>query len=551
VEQLRAQQEWLLSVTGMLAGAASDEEVARIAIAASTDALGAANGALWFFDAETGVARLACHARYTEAMLAAFARFSLSADLPVAVALRERRPLWFSRRAQYAGGYPEVEARTGPVANTHVEAFACLPLLSGERLLGVLALAFSEAHAFDDEERRFLSTLTQQCAQAIERARLYSEAREAARRAEEASRMKDEFLAILGHELRNPLAPITTALSLMEMRGMTGFERERAVIARQVQHLTRLVDDLLDVSRITRGKVELSRQRVELAEVVEQAIETTSPLLEQRQQRLSVQVPRDGLPIDADPVRMQQVVSNLLANAAKYTDVGGCIALSAAAEGGEVALRVEDSGMGIEPEMLPRIFDLFVQEHQAMDRARGGLGLGLSIVQSLVKLHGGSVSATSEGRGRGSEFTVRLPLAPREADAGAISQAAASPRPASRADARRVLVVDDNEDAAELLAEQLALTGNVTRTANDGPSALRILAEFPADVAVLDIGLPVMDGYELARRIRETRGAAMRLVAVTGYGQESDRSRSREAGFDAHLVKPVDMEELMRAVEGR
>jgi PAS domain S-box-containing protein len=365
--------------------------------------------------------------------------------------------------------------------------------------------------------------------------------------AESANRAKDEFLAMLGHELRNPLSPILTALQLMKLRGESGFERERTVIERQVSHLTRLVDDLLDVSRIARGKVELKTEIVEIAEVVAKAIEMASPLLEQRAHRLAVDVPRTGLRVDGDATRLRQVISNLLTNAAKYTPPDGDVTVRAARVEGDVVLSVRDTGIGIDPHVLPRIFDLFVQERQALDRSQGGLGIGLSIVRSLVERHGGSVSVRSEGPGQGSEFTIRLPLvaaieghAVRLSASGQMPVAAVAP-----ASAARVLIVDDNEDGAEMLAYVLATQGYPTRVAHDAPTALAVAAEFLPDVAFLDLGLPVMDGFELAVHLRELPGLAdLQLIAVTGYGQESDRQRTLAAGFHHHLVKPVDLDAI-------
>jgi PAS domain S-box-containing protein len=367
--------------------------------------------------------------------------------------------------------------------------------------------------------------------------------------AENANRAKDEFLAMLGHELRNPLAPILTATTLMRLRGGDAIEKARTVIERQAQHLVHLVDDLLDVSRITRGKVELKRARVELAEVVARAIEMASPLIEQRRHELHLQVPPRGLAIDADPARIAQVVANLLTNAAKYTEPGGRIAITGARIGDVVELVVRDNGIGIAPEMLPHVFEQFVQERQALDRSQGGLGLGLSIVRSLVELHGGTAVATSAGRGGGSELTIRLPAA----DVATSPGMQAIERPAKQAptEGRRILVVDDNEDAASLLAECLEMMGNTTRVAHDGPQALRVVDEFVPELALLDIGLPVMDGYELAVQLRAKLGDdRLRLVAITGYGQESDRQRALDASFDAHLVKPIDLARLAGVLDG-
>jgi PAS domain S-box-containing protein len=364
-----------------------------------------------------------------------------------------------------------------------------------------------------------------------------------------ANRTKDEFFAMLGHELRNPLAPISTALRVMELRGVQGGERERAVIGRQVDHLTRLVDDLLDISRITTGKVQLASAVVEMADIVTGAIEVTSPMLEQRTQRLRMVVPRPGLAVCVDTARMTQVVSNLLVNASKYSDPGTEIRISAALEHDEVVLHVDDAGIGIDPEMLPRVFDVFSQEQQTLARSSGGLGLGLAIVRSLVTMHGGNVSAHSAGRGKGATFTVRLPHAAQHVSALAGASELAGPAP-QRASARRILIVDDNPDASAMLSDLLGALGHVIQTAHDGPSALALLDAFRPEIALLDLGLPVMDGYELARAMRASPAAAgARLYAVSGYGQERDRARTKDAGFDAHFVKPVDLDAIVRAFE--
>src|SRR5688572_22150438 len=308
---------------------------------------------------------------------------------------------------------------------------------------------------------------------------------------------------MLGHELRNPRAPILTALQLQRMRGVDGADRERQIIERQVKHLVGLVEDLLDVSRITRGKIQLRRAPVEIAEVVAKAVETASPLLEQKGHVLKLDVPRHGLTVDGDANRLAQAVANLLNNAAKYTEKPGQITVSAVVDGGEVILRVRDTGMGIAPEMLPRIFDLFVQEGQALDRSQGGLGLGLAIVRSLVHLHGGRVTAHSDGQGFGAEFVVHLPHVAADVAADPL-ESDASTATAPAAAAMRVLVVDDNEDGAAMLGELLRMHGYEVRTAHDGPSALELAEAFTPDLALLDIGLPVMDGCEVARRFRST-----------------------------------------------
>jgi PAS domain S-box-containing protein len=370
--------------------------------------------------------------------------------------------------------------------------------------------------------------------------------------AESASRTKDEFLAMLGHELRNPLSPMLTALQLMRVRGQQS--REQDILERQVAHLTRLVDDLLDVSRITRGQLALQKQSFELLDVIARAIELASPLLEQRRDLLDVDVPQRGLGVCADRERLAQVFSNLLTNAAKYSEPGSRIWISARREGNKVQAQVTDEGVGIAPEMLGEVFGLFVQQPQTIERSRGGLGLGLTIVRSLVELHGGSVSVRSLGVGHGSQFRVELPAVELAESAQAAASASATalgtvPQPVAHS--RRILVVDDNQDAADTLKEVLTALGHDVLVAHDGPAALRNVEAFDPDIALLDIGLPVMDGYELAQHLRELREQSrpLRLVAVTGYGQESDRKRSREAGFAEHLVKPVDLNTLQHVVE--
>jgi PAS domain S-box-containing protein len=365
--------------------------------------------------------------------------------------------------------------------------------------------------------------------------------------AEQANRAKDEFLAMLGHELRNPLAPIVTALQLMKLHGDARTSKEQVIIERQVQHVIRLVDDLLDVSRITQGKVALKRETSELADIVTKAIEIASPLLEQRRHQLLVDVAREGMRLHADPVRLAQVIANLLTNAAKYTNIEGKVALTAWRDGQEVVLQVKDNGVGIPPELLPRIFDLFVQGPRSPDRAEGGLGIGLTLVRSLVQIHGGTVVALSDGPGKGSTFVVRLPADTSQGVGEAPTANAPQDVRASRP--RRVLIVDDNVDAAEPLAELLEAVGHQVTVAHDGAQALAKLTAFRPEVAILDIGLPVMDGYELAARIGERLGSSCRLIALTGYGQEHDRQRSHEAGFEAHLVKPVDPRRLFALID--
>ncbi len=364
------------------------------------------------------------------------------------------------------------------------------------------------------------------------------ESREALKQAD---RSKDEFLATLAHELRNPLAPIRNSLHILRLAGNGGRAAERVhdMIERQVNHMVRLVDDLMEVSRITRGKIELRREQVELASVVRSAVETSKPLIDAAKHELTVSLPPEPLTLDADPVRLAQVVANLLNNAAKYTEDGGRIWLTARRVDSEVQLSVRDTGTGIPAEMLPNVFDMFMQVEQGYGRTRGGLGIGLTLVRSLVTMHGGSVEARSDGANRGSEFVVRLPLAARRH--APRDRNGPSDLPSALVQ-RRILVVDDNRDAADTLGMLLKFLGADVHIANDGPAALEALRTYKPSVVLLDIGLPGMDGYEVARRARrQPEGADVTFIALTGWGQHEDRRRSKDAGIDHHLIKPVDL----------
>lgn len=355
----------------------------------------------------------------------------------------------------------------------------------------------------------------------------------------ETVRRKDEFLAVLGHELRNPLAPIRTALDIMAASYPEYAVREREVIDRQLRHVTRLVDDLLDLARVTSGSLNLKREPSELMLAVQRAVEIASPLFEAKRHRLTLSIPSQTLVL-IDPVRFSQIVANLLTNAAKFTAEGGQITVSARAQQAEVVLEVADNGIGIEADQLERIFEPFVQGRSADRPSYGGLGLGLSLVRDLVRLHGGEVEAFSAGLGEGSRFSIRVPLA-FETSVNSPERTLRSNRQTA---AHRILLVDDNEDAAEMLSILLTQLGHTVRIANDGVAALALAPTFEPDVAVLDLGLPIMDGFELASRLSEARPSPLRLIAVTGYGQAEDRARTAAAGFAHHLVKPVDIAEL-------
>ena len=444
----------------------------------------------------------------------------------------------------------EDQRHLGVLRDIGLRSVMSVPLVARGRILGVLTFGTAESgRHYTEADLSIAEQLAHRAALSIENARLYSDATQKTRSLQEASRAKDEFLAMLGHELRNPLSPIRTAVQLMRLRDEHVFSKERAIIERQTDHLIRLVDDLLDVSRITRGKVTLNRRPVELGAILVKAVEMASPLLEQRGHKLKTLLPVDSVIVDADDHRLAQVISNLLTNAAKYTEPGGSVEIRVQVDrgGDSVSVAVRDNGIGIDPELLPRIFENFVQGERGLDRSEGGLGLGLAIVHSLVEMHGGSVSAYSEGVGKGSEFVVRLPVVTTVSEEAEVEAAGPGVTGDERGGALRVLIVDDNRDAAEVLAEALEGTDHLVRLAYDGPSALRVAGEFHPHVALLDIGLPVMDGYELARRMRQIEGLGrVKLLALTGYGQDSDRERSLNAGFDEHMVKPVDLDDVVR-----
>ena len=360
----------------------------------------------------------------------------------------------------------------------------------------------------------------------------------------DANRRKDEFLAMLAHELRNPLAPIRNCVHILRMNGADATANEHVceMLDRQVGHMVRLVDDLLEISRITHGQIELQKERLALADVVRNAVEISTPLLEAGHHRFDITLPDEPIFIEADAVRITQVFANLINNAAKYTPEEGQISLIAEREDGYAAIKVRDNGIGIPADMLPRIFDLFIQVDQRENRFPGGLGIGLTLVERLVQLHDGNISASSSGSGCGSEFAVRLPLALEKTSH-------AKPKMLVNREGnvvtRRVLIVDDNRDAAQSLAMLLKTLGSEVTVMHDGQSALRALEEQRPAVMLLDIGMPEMDGYEVARRVRRSSaGQGVMLIALTGWGQDDDRRRSKEAGFDHHLVKPVELHDL-------
>ncbi|HEY3414818.1 MAG TPA: PAS domain-containing protein [Armatimonadota bacterium] len=420
-----------------------------------------------------------------------------------------------------------------------------VPLRARGRVFGVISFMASESERiFTESDRELATELARRASVAVDNARLYQ-------KVQLADTAKNEFLAMLGHELRNPLAAISNAGELIRLHGNAdpSLQRTLEVVERQTHHMARLVDDLLDVSRITQGKIELRRENIDIRPIVSQAVQTAQPLINARRHVIDVRMPELPLYVWADPVRMAQVLSNLLSNAAKYTEPGGRIAVTVDGEGPECIVRVQDTGVGISADMLENVFDLFAQGDRALDRDQRGLGIGLTVAKNLVQLHGGSVTARSEGIGKGAEFVIRLPV---QGSPPADQPQPAKPGRSTGSARRRILLVEDNLDVARTLAEILELWGYEVQLAHDGQAALALARTSDADVVLMDIGLQGIDGYEVARSLRENHLLPKAtLVALTGYGQEDDQRRSREAGFRHHLVKPVDfnaLEKLLAAI---
>ena len=431
------------------------------------------------------------------------------------------------------------------IAPPIVEALV-IPFGIERPVLGAIWIAsHDESRTFDSEDVRLMTGLADFTAAALKLSRWAETNAKLCRSLQEADRRKDVFLATLAHELRSPLAPIRNAVQVLRLKSPPAPELGWAtgVIDRQVQQMTHLIDDLLDISRIALNKLVLHKERVILETVVQAAVETSRPLIDQHGHELIVSLPPESIVLDGDLARLAQVFSNLLNNAAKYSERGGRIWLTVEREGSDAVVTVHDTGIGIAADMLPHIFEMYTQVEAQFERSEGGLGIGLSLVKQLVTQHGGSVEARSDGHDQGSEFIIRLPIdltAQLRPDKGRDDFEKQS------ASGLRILVVDDNRDSANSLSMLLRLTGNETQTAYDGAEALSLAGEFRPDVVLLDIGLPKLNGYEVARRIREQSwGKRVILIALTGWGQEEDRQRSREAGFDDHMVKPVELSPLM------
>ncbi|HEX9895063.1 MAG TPA: ATP-binding protein, partial [Gemmatimonadales bacterium] len=482
-------------------------------------------------DAADGLQLASCGG-FSEAEADQFRTLKLGESISGTVAL-ERRPIEASHVQESDLPRDQKAKRSG------IRAYVCHPLLTEGRLIGTLAFGSRSRDRFPADDLAFLRTISRYVTVASERLGLIEQLRDADRR-------KDEFLATLAHELRNPLAPIRNALHIQRLAegNRPAVEQARAVMERQLEHLVRLIDDLLDVSRITRGKLELRIERVELTVAVQSAVEANRSLIQTNQHQLIISLPSEPLHLEADLTRLSQIFQNLLHNAVKYTPPGGKIWLTATRETGEVIVRIRDTGVGIPAGMLGHVFEMFAQLDGSLERSQeGGLGIGLTLVKRLVEMHGGSVEARSEGVGLGSEFVVRLPVARRHTVEMAPQNGTSLRAPVPR----RILVADDNRESAESLGLMLELMGNEVHIAHDGLETIALAEQVRPDVAVIDIGMPKLNGYDAARRMRShSWGGDILLIALTGWGQQSDKLRSAEAGFDHHLVKPVDPAELER-----
>jgi signal transduction histidine kinase/CheY-like chemotaxis protein len=512
---------------------------------AALNIAGAPKGNVQVLDPSTGALKIAVHRGFAEPFLDFFREVGADHVAACASAMQagERVVVRDVLESAIFAGQPSRQV----LLDAGVRAVQSTPLVASDgRVLGMMSTHFEHPHAPDEWVLRMLDILARQAADYLQRVHADQTLRQNERELREADRRKDEFLATLAHELRNPLAPVRTGLHLRREAGSDPHVKQRVMdtLDRQVTHMVRLVDDLLEVSRVSRSKIDLRKELVDLASLVRTAIETVGPTVAARGQRLEVHLPSQPVWLEVDPVRLAQVIGNLLNNATKYTDPGGLISIHGIVDGRQVSVSVRDTGVGIPSEMLPCVFDLFTQIDRTLGRAQGGLGIGLALVKHLMEMHGGSVEARSDGPGRGSEFVVRL-------------STAAAPRAASAPDdypstlsavaaGLRCLVVDDYPDSADTLAMLLATTGADVRTTYDGTSALAEIRAWRPSVVFLDLGMPGLDGYEVARQTRaDSRLREITLVAVTGWGQQEDRRRTHESGFDAHLVKPVAIDALI------
>ncbi len=512
----------LLAINRAIAGSLDYEELLGLVVDKTAELCPAERCVLLLADASSE-ARVAAHRGLDDEQAA---QFSAAMDERIHEALREKL------------GFDENEK------------FLAVPVIRRGAVTGMLAVQRRSPATDDDEAESLLGALADQAAIALDHASRYRALLEQSRAAREelevAARRKDEFLAMLAHELRNPLATITAALDVMQsfLTDDPRLARVAQGAQRQSRQMARLLDDLLDVSRVTRGKIELRWDTAVVQDIVDQAAQSVELSLQERRHSLRIDLPTDPVVVDCDAARLVQVIANLLSNSIKYTEPGGNISLTARGRDGQLEIRVRDDGIGISREMLPYVFDLFVQSEKDLAREQGGLGIGLTLVERLVRMHEGSIEAFSEGPGRGSEFVVRIPMTP--------ARGSGDHRPESRAkrqgdrSARRVLIVDDNSDLASTIAAWLELEGHDVEVAHDGKAALDLARRRPPDVILLDLGLPDTDGHELARSLRTQSSMRPLLIAVTGYGSHEDRARAREAGINHHVVKPVDLQRLAR-----
>jgi PAS domain S-box-containing protein len=543
-ERKRAEQRSALhlGVARLLASTPTGDDVLPRLLAVIGETLDWEFGAVWLVDAAGGLyCRDIWHrpVRAIEPLITASrgARLEKGDDLPGRVWADGAEPLWIRAVSPH-----DSSPRVRLAREAGLGCVCAFPILLGGECLGVLEFFSRAIRESDNELRSLFGSIGTQVGQFVERTRV-------AEALLEADRRKDEFLATLAHELRNPLAPIRNVVQVLHMKGTATPELvwARDVIDRQTQQMARLIDDLMDVSRINRGRLELRREQVELKEIIHSAVESTRPLMEAAGHEVLVSLPPTSPVVNGDLTRLAQVLLNLLNNAAKYTDSGGRIELRAEQRGRSVLVSVSDTGIGIPEDRLSTIFDMFSQVEDALSRSRGGLGIGLFLVKRLVEMHGGSVEARSSGLGRGSEFTVHLPIAVEPAALLSITDV----HKPTWTSALRVLVADDNRDAASTLSLMLEMMGNTVMTAHDGAEALTLAAQFQPRVVLLDIGLPHMNGYDVAQAIRQQPwGAKMVIVAITGWGQAEDRQRSKAAGVDHHMVKPVDPDALMQLLAG-
>lgn len=524
----------LQALSTELVGPGEFEPLLQKILAAAADISGTDKGNIQIFDPATRTLRIVVHQGLGSRLVEHFREDGWDASCGEAAKQVQRLVVQDVEKLEGLQGTLGLEI----VLEDEIRSIQCTPLMSRDgRLLGMLNNHYRWPGGPTPQALRYIDLLARQAAELVERHQAESELADERRR-------KDEFLAMLAHELRNPLAPLRNMVEVQKKaEGDWALMRQtRAVMERQVLQLVRLVDDLLDVNRINRGRLELRLEPLALEPVVQQAIEVCRPLLDRHGHRLRVELPAAPLYLRGDAARLTQVFGNLLGNAGKYTPPGGDIVLRVRAFDGQAEVVIEDNGEGIPPDQLDKIFELFTQVDRTLERAQGGLGIGLMLVKRLVEMHGGTVQARSAGHGRGSAFTVRLPL-----DTGAPCAPVARPA-APAADRRRILVVDDNRDAAESLVLVLTLDGHAAHTAHSGAQALQVGAGLLPDVVLMDIGMPFMSGHEACRRMRQQPwGRGIPIIALTGLGQQADRQLTEQAGFDAHLVKPVDMA-VLRAV---